>query len=172
MAKREENTKTRREREDSDIEKRIISIRRVTKVVKGGRTLHFSVNMVVGNKKGKVGIGSGKASDTTVAIEKAYQNAKKNMVNVPIVGTTIPHEIKGKFGKSTVLLMPASEGSGVIAGGAVRAVVDLAGIQDIVSKSYGARNKINVIKATLDGLVNLRTREQIAALRGKNPDEI
>lgn len=170
MAKREEQKQVRRE--DADIDKRIISIRRVTKVVKGGRTLHFSVHMVVGNKNGKVGFGSGKASDTTLAIEKAYQSAKKNMMDVPVVGTTIPHEVKGKFGTSQVLLMPSKEGSGVIAGGAVRAVVDLAGIRDIVSKSYGSRNKINVVKATLNGLKALRTKEQIAALRGKSVDEI
>ena len=158
--------------EEKALEERVVVINRVTKVVKGGRTLHFSVHMVVGNKNGKVGFGSGKASDTTLAIEKAYQSAKKNMMNVPVVGTTIPHEVKGKFGTSQVLLMPSKEGSGVIAGGAVRAVVDLAGIRDIVSKSYGSRNKINVVKATLNGLKALRTKEQIAALRGKSVDEI
>lgn len=170
MAKREDNKPFKREQ--SDLEKVVVSIRRVVKVVKGGRTLHFAVTMVVGNKKGKVGIGSGKAGDTTAAIDKAFQNAKRNMVDVAIVGTTIPHQIYGKFGKSTVLLMPGKEGSGVIAGGAVRSVVDLAGIKDIVSKSYGARNKINVVKATLNGLQQLRTREQIASLRGKNPEEL
>lgn len=170
MAKREDNRKF--QKEESDTDKRVISIRRVTKVVKGGRTLSFSVTLVAGNKKGKVGVGSGKAGDTTVAIDKAFQNAKKNMVDVSIVGTTIPHEIKGRFGKSTVLLRPAAEGTGVIAGGAVRAVVDLAGIKDIVSKSYGARNKINVVKATVNGLTSMRTREEIAALRGKTPEEI
>lgn len=170
MAKREDNRPFKKEQ--SDIEKVVISVRRVTKVVKGGRTLHFAVTMVVGNRKGKVGIGSGKAGDTTAAIDKAFQNAKRNMVDVAIVGTTIPHQILGKFGKSTVLLMPGKEGSGVIAGGAVRAIVDLAGIKDIVSKSYGARNKINVVKATLNGLMALRTREQVAALRGKSPEEL
>ncbi|MBQ0017489.1 MAG: 30S ribosomal protein S5 [Clostridiales bacterium] len=169
MAKREER---KFQREESDIDKRVISIRRVTKVVKGGRTLSFSVTMVVGNKKGKVGIGSGKAGDTTAAIEKAFQNGKKNMVDVSLVGTTIPHEIIGQFGKSSVLLMPAQEGTGVIAGGAVRSVVDLAGIKDVVSKTHGARNQINVVKATLNGLQNLRTKEQVAALRGKSVDEI
>lgn len=159
-------------KEQSDLEKVVVSIRRVVKVVKGGRTLHFAVTMVVGNKKGKVGIGSGKAGDTTAAIDKAYQNAKKNLVDVAIVGTTIPHQITGKFGKSTVLLMPGAEGSGVIAGGAVRSVVDLAGIKDIVSKSYGSRNKINVVKATLNGLMALRTKEQVAALRGKTVEEL
>lgn len=170
MVKRENNKPFKKEQ--SDLEKVVVSVRRVTKVVKGGRTLHFAVTMVVGNRKGKVGIGSGKAGDTTSAIDKAFQNAKKNMVEVAIVGTTIPHNILGEFGKSTVLLMPSKEGSGVIAGGAVRSVVDLAGIKDIVCKSYGSRNKINVVKATLNGLLALRTREQVAALRGKNPEEI
>ena len=169
MAKREER---KFQREESEFDKRVISIRRVTKVVKGGRTLSFAVTMVVGNKKGKVGIGSGKAGDTTAAIEKAFQNGKKNMVDVSLVGTTIPHEIIGKFGKSSVLLMPAPEGTGVIAGGAVRAVVDLAGIKDVVSKTHGARNQINVVKSTLNGLQNLRTKEQVAALRGKSVEEI
>lgn len=169
MAKREER---KFPREDDGIDKRVISIRRVTKVVKGGRTLHFAVTMVVGDKKGKVGIGSGKAGDTTLAIEKAFQNGKRNMVNVSLVGTTIPHETVGTFSKSQVLLMPASEGTGVIAGGAVRAVVDLAGIKDIVSKTHGSRNQINVVKATLNGLLSLRTKEQVATLRGKSVSEL
>ena len=169
MAKREER---KFQREESEFDKRVISIRRVTKVVKGGRTLNFSVTMVVGNKKGKVGIGSGKAGDTTAAIEKAFQNGKKNMVDVSLLGTTIPHEIIGKFGKSSVLLRPAPEGTGVIAGGAVRSVVDLCGIKDIVSKTHGARNKINGVKATLNGLMSLKTKEQVATLRGKSVEEI
>lgn len=169
MAKREDR---KFQREESDIDKRVISIRRVTKVVKGGRTLSFAVTMVVGDKKGKVGIGSGKASDTTAAIEKAFQNGKKNMVEVALLGTSIPHETIGKFSKSTVLLRPAKEGTGVIAGGAVRAVVDLAGIKDVVSKTHGSRNKINVVKATISGLVSLKTKEQVAALRGKDAGEL
>jgi len=169
MAKREEFNKVRKE---DELEKINISIRRVTKVVKGGRTMNFSATMVVGDKKGKVGIGSGKASETSVAIEKAFQSAKKNMQYVNIVGSTIPHEVEGKFGTSTILLLPAKEGTGIIAGGAVRAVVELAGIKDIVTKSYGGRNKINTVKATLNGLASLRTREQVAALRGKKPEEI
>lgn len=170
MVKRDNNKPFKKEQ--SDLEKVVVSIRRVTKVVKGGRTLHFAVTMVVGNKKGKVGIGSGKASDTTSAIDKAFQNAKKNMVEIAVVGTTIPHNTFGKFGTSTVLLMPGKEGSGIIAGGAVRSVVDLAGIKDIVCKTHGSRNKINVVKATLNGLQSLKTREQVAALRGKNPEEL
>ena len=169
MAKREEFSKVRKE---DELERRLVSVRRVVKVVKGGRTLNFSATMVVGDKKGKVGIGNGKASETSVAVEKAFQSAKKNMKHVQILNTTIPHEVEGKFGTSTVLLLPAKEGTGVIAGGAVRSVVDLAGIQDIVTKSYGGRNKINTIKATLNGLLSLRTKEQVAALRGKNVDEL
>ena len=169
MAKREFK---KFQREESDIDKRVISIRRVTKVVKGGRTLSFAVTMVVGNKKGKVGIGSGKAGDTTAAIEKAFQNGKKNMVDVSLLNTSIPHETIGKFGKSSVLLRPAPEGTGVIAGGAVRAVVDLCGIKDIVSKTHGSRNKINVVKATLNGLLSLKTKQQVATLRGKSVEEL
>lgn len=168
MAKRED-FKVKRE---DELDRRLVSVRRVVKVVKGGRTLSFSATMVVGDKKGNVGIGSGKASETSVAVEKAFQSAKKNMKHVTTLGTTIPHEIQGKFGTSTVLLLPAKEGTGVIAGGAVRAVVDLAGIKDIVTKSYGGRNKINTVKATLNGLLALKTREQVALLRGKSPDEI
>lgn len=169
MAKREEFNKVRKE---DELERKLISVRRVVKVVKGGRTLNFSATMVVGDKKGRVGIGSGKASETSVAVEKAFQSAKKNMQYVNIVGSTIPHEVEGKFSTSTILLLPAKEGTGIIAGGAVRAVVELAGVKDIVTKSYGGRNKINTVKATLNGLISLKTREQVAALRGKKPEEI
>ncbi len=169
MAKREEFNKVRKEEE---LDKRLISLRRVTKVVKGGKTMNFSATTVIGDKKGNVGIGSGKARETTIAIEKAYQSAKRNMHHVSVVGSTIPHEVEGKFATSKILLLPAKEGTGVIASGAVRAVIDLAGIKDIVTKSYGGRNKINTIKATLDGLMKLRTREEIAQLRGKKPEEI
>ena len=164
--------KFNKERVDTEFDKRTIAVRRVTKVVKGGKKMHFSVTMIVGDKKGRVGIGSGKAADVTMATDKAFQNAKKHLVNVAIVNTTIPHEVWGKFGKSSVLLMPAKEGTGVDAGGPVRAMADLAGIKNIVSKSYGSRNKINVIKATLNGFLALKTREQVAALRGKAVEEI
>lgn len=170
MAKREEFSKFKRE--ESDIEKRVISIRRVTKVIKGGRAMNFSVNMVVGDRKGKVGHGSGKAADTTNAIEKAFQNGKKHMFQVCTENSTIPHEVRGKFGKSTVLMMPAADGTGIIAGGAVRAVVALSGIKDIVCKTYGSRNSINVVKATLLALQNLKTKELVAKLRGKAIEEI
>lgn len=159
-------------REDSDIDKKTISVRRVTKVVKGGKTMNFSVTMVVGDHKGKIGVGQGKASDVTAATDKAFQNAKKHMVAIAVVDGTIPHEIIGKFGTSEVLLMPAPEGTGVLAGGPVRAIADLAGIKNIVSKSHGSRNKINVVNATINGLLSLKTREQVAALRGKAVSEI
>ena len=168
MAKREEF----KVKKEDELERRLVSVRRVIKVVKGGRTLNFSATMVVGDKNGNVGIGSGKASETSVAVEKAFQSAKKNMQHVNVVGSTIPHEVEGKFGTSTILLLPAKEGTGVIASGAVRAVIELAGIKDIVTKSYGGRNKINTVKATLNGLLKMRTREQVAALRGKKPEEI
>ncbi len=134
--------------------------------------MSFSAMVVVGNKKGKVGVGSGKATEVPAAIEKAVQAANKNLVNIPLVETSIPHEILGKFGKASVLLMPAKEGTGVIAGGASRAVIELCGIKDILAKSYGSRNKINSVKATIEGLKALRTREQVASLRGKKPEEI
>lgn len=159
-------------REDSDIEKKTICARRVTKVVKGGKTMSFSVTMVVGDKKGRVGVGQGKANDVTAATDKAFQNAKKHMVSVAIVDGTIPHEVIGKFGKSQVLLMPAPEGTGILAGGPVRAIAELAGYKNIVSKSHGSRNKINVVNATFEGLLSLKTREQVAALRGKAVEEI
>ena len=126
--------KFNKERVDSEFDKRTIAVRRVTKVVKGGKKMHFSVTMIVGDKKGRVGIGAGKAADVTMATDKAFQNAKKHLVNVAIVDSTIPHEVWGKFGKSSVLLMPAPEGTGVDAGGPVRAMADLAGIRNIVSR--------------------------------------
>ena len=164
--------KFNKERVENEFDKRTIAVRRVTKVVKGGKKMHFSVTMIVGDKKGRIGIGSGKAADVTMANDKAFQNAKKHLVTIALDGSTIPHEVWGKFGKSSVLLMPAPEGTGVDAGGPVRAMADLAGIKNIVSKSYGSRNKINVIHATLNGFLSLRTKEQVAALRGKAVDEI
>ena len=176
MAKQEvkkENAKrpvTRRE--DSEFDKKLVEIRRVAKVVKGGRTMRFSALVVVGNRKGLVGIGTGKSAEVPEAIEKATAAAKKNLITVPIVGTTIPHSVTGKYGSSSVLMLPAKEGTGVIAGGSARAVIELAGIKDITTKRHGSNNKINGVKATLEGLKALRTREQIAALRGKAPEEI
>ena len=170
MAKQEKNNKFRKPK--SEFDNKLISIRRVTKATKGGRNMSFSALVVVGDKKGKVGIGSGKALEVPAAIQKAIEQAKKNLVEITLENTTIPHEVLGKFGKASVLLMPAKEGTGVIAGGASRAVLELCGIKDILSKSYGSRNKINSVKATLEGLKALRSREQVAALRGLDVENL
>lgn len=159
-------------REQSDIEKRVVSVRRVTKVVKGGRTLRFSALVVVGDKKGKVGLGIGKSKEVSSAIEKATTIAKKNMKVVPIVDGTIPHETIGKFSSTKILLLPAPAGTGVIAGGSARAVIELAGISNIVTKRHGSSNKINCVKATFEGLMGLKTKEEIARRRGKSVEEI
>jgi len=158
--------------EDDGIFKKTVATNRITKVVKGGRTLRFNALVVVGDKKGKVGIGMAKSAEVPLAVEKATQRAKKKMVEVAMTGTTIPHEIIGKFGKSFVKMLPAKEGNGIIAGGSVRAVVELAGIKDITAKAYGSRNKVNCVKATINGLLQLKTKEEIASLRGKTVEEI
>ncbi len=159
-------------REDDGLIKKLVSINRITKVVKGGRTMRFSALMVVGDGKGMVGVGMGKAAEVPQAIEKATQRAKKNMITIAMKDTSIPHEIKGKFGRGMVLLMPAAEGTGVIAGGPVRNVLEAVGIKDIRTKSYGSNNPINCVKATFEGLASLRSAEQVAALRGKSVEEI
>ncbi len=159
-------------REESEFDKKLVCVRRVTKVVKGGRTLRFSALVVVGDGKNRVGIGIGKAAEVPAAIDKATMEAKKNMKLIKLVDGTIPHEVIGKFGSSKILMLPAKPGTGVIAGGSARAVLELAGIKDIVTKIHGSSNKINAVKATMNGLVALRTREEIAASRGKNPEEI
>ncbi len=158
--------------ESDGIDKKLVNVNRVTKVVKGGRTMRFAALVVVGDKNGKVGIGTGKAAEVPNAIEKATARAKKDMVRISLNGTTIPHEVVGKFGKCSVKLLPSAEGSGVIAGGSVRPVVELCGIKDITAKVYGSRNKINVVRATLNGLMQLKSAEEIAALRGKTVEEI
>ena len=159
-------------REDSEFDKRVVSVRRVQKVVKGGRTLRFSALVVVGDGKGKVGIALGKAKEVSLAIEKATTMAKKNMVKVPMVEGSIPHEVIGKFSSTKILLLPAPAGTGVIAGGSARAVIELAGIGNIVTKRHGSSNKINVVKATFEGLMGLKTKEEIARRRGKSVEEI
>lgn len=156
----------RREKEVDVFEDRVVSINRVTKVVKGGRRIRFSALVVVGDKNGTVGFGLGKAQEVPDAIRKAIQNARKNTMKVSLVGGTIPHEITGKFGAGEVFLRPASEGTGVIAGGAVRTICELAGIEDILSKSIGSKSPINTVRATFNGLENLRTAEEVATLRG------
>lgn len=149
-----------------ELEERVVAVNRVTKVVKGGRRLRFAALVVVGDHNGRVGFGTGKAQEVPEAIRKAVDDAKKNLIEVPMVGTTIPHEVLSEFGGAKVLLKPAVEGSGVAAGGAVRAVVELAGVADITSKSLGSNTPINIVRATVEGLKQLKRAEEIAALRG------
>ncbi len=158
--------------EEKTLEERVVKINRVTKVVKGGRRFRFAALVVVGDRNGNVGFGTGKAQEVPEAIKKAIEDARKNMINVPIVKTTIPHEIIGIHGAGKVFLKPAPAGTGVVAGGPVRNVVELAGIGDIVSKSQGSATAINIIRATFEGLKSLRTVESVAALRGKTKEEI
>ena len=155
-----------------DLKERVVNINRVAKVVKGGRNFRFSVLVVVGDENGHVGVGMAKALEIPEAIRKAIQDAKKHVIEVPLVGTTIPHEIIGEFGAGRVLLKPSKEGTGVIAGGPVRAVCELAGIRDIRTKSLGSNNPRNVVNATMDALMNLKRAEDVAKLRGKTVDEI
>ncbi|WP_080876121.1 30S ribosomal protein S5 [Oceanobacillus timonensis] len=155
-----------------DIEERVVTVNRVAKVVRGGRRFRFAALVVVGDKNGHVGFGTGKAQEVPEAIKKAVDDAKKNLITVPIVGTTIPHQIHGQFGSGNVLMKPASEGTGVISGGPVRAILELAGVGDILTKSLGSNTPINVIRATLNGLTNLKTAEDVAKLRGKSVEEL
>jgi small subunit ribosomal protein S5 len=155
-----------RQREQSEWEEKIIQVRRVTKVVKGGKKLSFRAVVAVGNGKGQVGIGVGKAAEVISAIQKGVVDARKSLVKVPLVGTTIPHQIMGKTGSSRIMLRPAAKGTGVIAGGAARAILELAGVGDVLSKSLGSRAPLNVARATVNGLSSLRTFEEAARLRG------
>lgn len=150
----------------------VISINRVTKVVKGGKNLSFAALVVVGNQNGIVGFGTGKAKEVPQAIRKALEAAKRNLIRVPLSGTTVPHPMMGRFGAGKVLLKPAVEGTGVIAGGAVRAVMNAAGVSNILTKCIGSNNPHNVIRATFDALVNMRSPEQVARLRGRTVEEL
>ena len=174
-SKREREARPRRERreETPEFKEKVVYVGRVAKVVKGGRTFRFSVLVVVGNEKGKVGIGSGKASEVPEAIKKATEQAKKNVIQVPIVdGGTLPHEYNKKLGASRVIIKPAPEGTGVIAGGAVRPVLELAGVKNVTAKTLGSRNSRNVALATVGALKEMRTKEQVAALRGITVEQL
>lgn len=161
-----------REEVKDEFDKKMLDVRRVTKVVKGGRTMRFSALVVVGDKKGRIGMGLAKAAEVPVAIEKATKSAKKAVITVPVVNGTIPHETIGKFAKTSVKMLPSKKGAGLIAGGAARTVFEMAGYTDITAKIYGSTDKINVVRATLNGLKSLRTKEQVALLRGKSVEEI
>ena len=155
-----------------ELQDRLVSINRVAKTVKGGRNMRFAALVVVGDGNGHVGVGTGKAVEIPEAVRKGIEDAKRHLIEVPIVGTSIPHAVEGKFGKGHVRMLPAEEGTGVIAGGAARAVLELAGVADIRTKSFGTNNPINMVKATLEGLKLLRSAEQVAKLRGKTVEEI
>ena len=158
--------------DELDLKEKIVNINRVAKVVKGGRTFRFSVLVVVGDENGHVGAGTGKAAEIPDAVRKAIDSAKKNMIEVPMVGTTIAHEVIGEFGAGRVLMKPAKEGTGIIAGGGVRAVLELAGIRNIRAKSLRSNTPNNLVNATIEGLKNLKVAEEVAALRGKTVEEL
>ena len=162
----------RRPEEKDGLIKKLICVNRITKVVKGGKNSRFAALVVVGDENGRVGYGMGKSVEVPEAIEKASAQAKKNMVSVSLLGTSIPHSVVGKFGRGSVIMLPAEEGTGVIAGGPVRAVMEACGIKNIRTKSHGTNNPINMVKAVVEGLKELKTAEQIAALRGKTVEEI
>ena len=158
--------------ENKELQEKVVAINRVAKVVKGGRTFRFSAVVVVGDGKGHIGVGNGKAAEVPDAIRKAGQEAKKNLVEVPIIDTTVPHEFVGRFGSARVLLKPAAVGTGLIAGGSVRPVLELAGYKNMRTKIIGTNNPRNVVYATIEGLKSMRTVEQVARKRGKKVEDI
>ena len=167
-----ENKAPRRQEEKDGLCKKLICVNRVTKVVKGGRKMRFAALVVVGDENGRVGCGMGKANEVPEAIDNASAQAKKSMRKVALVGSTISHETVGKFGRGSIVMLPAEEGTGVIAGGPVRAVMEAAGVKNIRTKSHGTTNPINMVKAALEGLYSLKSVEEVAALRGKTVEEI
>ncbi len=155
-----------------DIKEQVVDIRRVTKVVKGGRNFRFATLVIVGDENGHVGVGTGKAMEIPDAIRKGIEDAKKNLIEVPMVGTSVPHQVNGRYGAGNVLIMPAVEGTGIIAGGPVRAILELAGFQDVRAKSLGTNNSRNMVNATMDGLRQMKRAEDVAKLRGKTTEEL
>ncbi len=170
--KRENRRPQRRQAEDDGLIKKLIEVNRVSKTVKGGKNMRFAALVIVGDGAGKIGVGTGKAKEVPEAIEKATLRAKKNMISVAVVDNTIPHQVLGRFGRGAVLMMPAAEGTGVIAGGPVRAVMEAVGIKNIRTKSHGTQNPGNCVKAAVARLAELKTVEEVAALRGKTVEEI
>ena len=170
--KRENRRPQRRQAEDDGLIKKLIEVNRVSKTVKGGKNMRFAALVIVGDGAGKIGVGTGKAKEVPEAIEKATLRAKKNMISVAVVDSTIPHQVIGKFGRGAVLMMPATEGTGVIAGGPVRIIMEAAGVKDIRTKCLRSNTAVNVVAATFEGLKALRTPEEVARTRGKSVDEI